>query len=116
MSFDLSSLGWDDDLATAYVRYHRPSRCPARVSRVDHGVCTALAAGGAVRASLAGTMLTAAARDPVLLPCIVDWVVVHTWRDRRITVGGGLPWATGIVRAGGGPGGHGQVFAPKDDA
>jgi ribosome biogenesis GTPase len=116
MSFDLSSLGWDDDLAMAYARYHRPSRCPARVSRVDHGVCTALAAGGAVRASLAGTMLTAAARDPVLLPCIGDWVVVHTWRDRRITVEAVLPRSTVIVRAAAGREALGQVLAANADA
>jgi ribosome biogenesis GTPase / thiamine phosphate phosphatase len=116
MSFDLSSLGWDDDLATAYVRYHRPSRCPARVSRVDHGVCTALAAGGAVRASLAGTMLTAAARDPALLPCTGDWVVVHTWRDRRITVEAVLPRSTVIVRAAAGREALGQVLAANADA
>src|SRR5204863_390461 len=99
MTFDLSSLGWDDDLATAYARYDKPSRCPARVSRVDRGVCTVLSPSGAMRASLAGSMLAAAACDPVYLPCAGDWVVAHTWPDRRITVEAVLPRRTATYRA-----------------
>jgi ribosome biogenesis GTPase len=116
MTFDLSSLGWDDDLAKAYARYDRPNRCPARVTRVDHGVCTVLAASGAVRASLAGAILAAAARDPVILPCAGDWVVVHAWRDRRITIETVLPRATAIVRLGAGKEAVGQVLAANADA
>jgi ribosome biogenesis GTPase len=116
MTFDLSSLGWDDDLARAYARYDRPSRCPARVTRVDRGACTVLSASGAMRASFAGTLLTAAARDPVALPCAGDWVVVHTWRDRRITIEAVLPRSTAVVRAGAGKEAVGQVLAANADA
>jgi len=115
MTFDLSSLGWDDDLATAYARYDKPSRCPARVSRVDRGVCTVLSPSGAMRASLAGSMLAAAACDPVYLPCAGDWVVAHTWPDRRITVEAVLPRRTAIVRAGAGTEAVAQVLATNLD-
>jgi ribosome biogenesis GTPase len=115
MTFDLSSLGWDDDLAAAYGRYARPTRCPARVTRVDRGVCTVLAASGAMRASIAGTLLAAAARDPVVLPCAGDWVVVHTWPDRRITIESVLPRRTAIVRAASGTEALAQVLATNLD-
>ena len=116
MTFDLLSLGWDDDLAAAYAHYDRPHRCAARVARVDRGVCTVLTAGGTLRATIAGSMLAAAARDPVALPCAGDWAVVHTWPDRRITIETVLPRRTAIVRAAAGPESVGQVLATNMDA
>lgn len=114
MAFDLSSLGWDDDLAAAYASYDRPGRRPARVTRVERGVCTVLSRDGAMRASLAGTMLAAAAADPVVLPCAGDWVVAHTWPDRRITVETVLPRRTALLTADAGV--AGRVLATNVDA
>jgi ribosome biogenesis GTPase len=116
MTFDLRSLGWDPYFAGAYAAYDRPSRRPARVMRVDRGVCAVLGESGAVRASLAGSVLAAAAHDAVALPCTGDWVVVHTWPDRRVTVESVLPRRGCVVRAGAGTASQGGVFAANLDA
>lgn len=109
MTCDLTSLGWDAYFAGGYAGYDRPSRRPARVMRVDRGVCTVLAASGAARASLAGAVLAAAADDRSALPCPGDWVVVHTWADHRVTVEAVLPRRTAV------PGRDGRVLAANLD-
>src|SRR5258705_6142729 len=90
MTFDLASLGWDAEFASVYARFagpqHGPGYQPARVARVDRGVCAVIAAGGADRASLGAALLVAAARDARRLPCVGDWVAVRTWPDTRTTV------------------------------
>ena len=117
MHIDLSALGWDDAFAAAYARqHHRPGQRPARVSRVDRGVCTALAADGPVRASLAGSLLAQAASDPGALPCAGDWLVVRTWPDGRLTAEAILPRRTAIVRAVAGEESFGQLLAANVDA
>jgi ribosome biogenesis GTPase / thiamine phosphate phosphatase len=115
MTFDLASLGWDAYFAGAYAAYDRPTRRPGRVMRVDRGVCTVLAESGAIRASLAGAIFAAAARDPSALPCAGDWIVAHTWPDRRVTVECVLPRRTAIVRASAGAASHAQVLAANLD-
>jgi ribosome biogenesis GTPase len=115
MTFDLSSLGWNEHLAGAYAAYESPTRRPARVMRVDRGVCTVLGGSGAARASLAGSILVAAARDPSMLPCAGDWIVAHTWPDRRVTVESVLPRRTAVVRASADATSHGQVLAANID-
>lgn len=87
----LRRLGWDAHLDDAYQRHDRPGQWPARVSRVDQGVCTLLGAGEVRRASVAGHLLAAAARDRSRLPCPGDWVVVRTWPDGRLTIEAVLP-------------------------
>jgi ribosome biogenesis GTPase len=116
MSIDLSALGWDDAFAAAYARAPAgPAQRPARVTRVDRGVCTALTSGGPVRASLAGTLLAQAARDPGALPCAGDWLVVRTWPDGRLTAEAVLPRRTAIIRAVAGEESFGQVLAANVD-
>jgi ribosome biogenesis GTPase / thiamine phosphate phosphatase len=115
MSFDLSSVGWDDTLARAYRRQFGPDHQPGRVSRVDRGVCSVLTADGAGRASLGGAVLAAAAADPTRLPCAGDWVVVRHWPDQRSTVESVLPRRTAIVRATAGKEALGQVLAANVD-
>jgi ribosome biogenesis GTPase len=116
MSVDLSSLGWDDGFAAAYSPFDRPEQRPARVTRVDRGVCTVLAASGSVRASLGGPVLNDAASDPRSLPCAGDWVVVRSWPDDRITVEAVLARRTAVVRATAGKEAAGQVLAANLDA
>jgi ribosome biogenesis GTPase len=116
MTIDLSSLGWDDDLAAAYAKFNVPGHQPARVTRVDRGVCTALGACGPLRASLSGPMLAAGALNPTTLPCAGDWLVVRTWPDARTTAEAVLPRRTAIVRAAISEEPHGQVLAANVDA
>lgn len=115
MTFDLASLGWDATFAAAFARYARCDLQPARVARVDRGICTVLTAEGAERASLAGPMLARVARDPVELPCTGDWVVVRAWPDQRATVEAVLPRRTRVVRAAAGRESTGQVLAANLD-
>src|SRR5256885_39740 len=53
MKFDMVALGWDAAFATAYHPFDRPDHRPARVTRVDRGIYSLLAATGAARAELA---------------------------------------------------------------
>jgi ribosome biogenesis GTPase len=115
MTVDLASLGWDADHAAAFERFGRPGDRPARVSRVDRGVCTLMGAAGVLRASVGGGLLAVAARDPVRLPCAGDWTVVRHWPDERLTVEAVLPRRTAIVRAGAGRDSLAQVLAANVD-
>jgi ribosome biogenesis GTPase len=115
MTYDLSSLGWDDTFAAAYAPLNRCDAAPARVLRADPGVCTVLGADGVSRASLAGSVLLGAARDPAGLPCAGDWVVVRRWPDRRNTVEAVLPRRTALTGVPGDAGRAGQVLAANMD-
>jgi ribosome biogenesis GTPase len=112
--FDLSALGWDADFAAA-ARRHDPDLRPARVVRADRGVCTVLGAAGTDRASLAGAVLAAAARDLINLPCAGDWVLVRDWPDGRSTVEAVLPRRTAVVRRTADKDSTGQVLAANCD-
>jgi ribosome biogenesis GTPase len=115
MTLDMSSLGWDDEFSAAYGRLRRAEHRPARVTRVDRGVCTVVDGAGAHRASLGGGLLCAAASDPVRLPCAGDWVVLRSWPDQRTTIELVLPRRTAIVRAGAGAEATAQVLAANVD-
>jgi ribosome biogenesis GTPase len=45
----LAALGWDDGWASALVELHDPGLVPARVSRVDRGVCSVMTGMSVVR-------------------------------------------------------------------
>jgi ribosome biogenesis GTPase len=115
MTVSLSSLGWDDHLAAAYPLLGRPDHVPGRVVRADRGVCTVLTAAGTVRASLGGPALTAAAADPVALPCAGDWVALRHWADQRTTIEAVLPRRSAIVRRTADKDSTGQVLAANVD-
>jgi ribosome biogenesis GTPase len=115
MTFDLPSLGWDDHFRSAYLRYDRSDQQPARVTRVDRGVCTLLAAAGTLRASSGGALLATAAHDLTRLPCAGDWAVVRTWPDDRLTIEAVLPRRTAVVRASAGAEALGQVLVANVD-
>src|SRR5258706_8758146 len=119
MTLDLASLGWDADCACAYARSAGPEHGrgyqPARVARVDRGVCTVIGGAGADRASLGAALLIAAARDARRLPCVGDWVALRTWPDRRVTVEAVLPRRTQVVRATADRESQGQVLAANLD-
>jgi ribosome biogenesis GTPase len=115
MRVDLSSLGWDDGFKAAYSPFHRPDQHPARVTRVDRGVCSALTAHGPVRASLGGSVLDRAASDPSAFPCAGDWVAVREWPDDRVTIEAVLARRTAVVRATVAKDSGGQVLAANLD-
>ncbi|MDQ1619193.1 MAG: ribosome biosis GTPase / thiamine phosphate phosphatase [Actinomycetota bacterium] len=113
---DLPSLGWDDQLVSAFAAYDHDDQVPARVSRVDRGACDALAVDGPLRATFSGALLQAGATDPVAAPCVGDWVVIRQWCDGRVTAEAVLPRRTAFVRASVTPGtSHGQVLAANVD-
>lgn len=114
-TFDLASLGWDDSRTTDFLPYAAEHR-PARVSRVDRGACDALGADGPLRLTFSGSVLSAAAADPVSTPCVGDWVAARAWPDGRVTAEVVLPRSTAFVRATVSPGvSHGQVLAANVD-
>ena len=115
MTYDLSRLGWDEFFASRFRPLDRSDSRPGRVLRADRGVCTVLGADGVLRASLAGGVLLAAARDPARLPCAGDWVVVRRWPDRRLTVEAVLPRRTTLIRRTAGKDSGGQVLAANMD-
>jgi len=115
MTYDLSRLGWDEFFASNFRPLDRSDSCPARVLRADRGVCTVLGADGVLRATLAGGVLLAAARDPARLPCAGDWVVVRRWPDRRVTVEAVLPRRTTLIRRTADKDSSGQVLAANMD-
>ena len=111
----LAILGWDDTRTTDFSDY-ADDHVPARVSRVDRGACDALAAAGPMRLTFAGSLLSAAAADPVSTPCVGDWVAARTWADGRVTAEAILPRRTTFVRATVTPGqSTGQVLATNVD-
>jgi ribosome biogenesis GTPase len=112
---ELASLGWDAALTTDFNCY-ADDHVPARVTRVDRGACDALSADGPMRLTFAGSLLSAAAADPVSTPCVGDWVAARTWTDGRVTAEAVLPRRTSFVRAAVTPGtSHGQVLATNVD-
>ena len=111
----LATLGWDATRSTDFSAY-ADDHVPARVSRVDRGACDALAAAGPMRLTFAGSLLSAAAADPVSTPCVGDWVAARTWADGRVTAEAVLPRRTTFVRATVAPGqSTGQVLATNVD-
>jgi ribosome biogenesis GTPase len=115
MTYDLSRLGWDEFFASRFRPLDRSDSRPGRVLRADRGVCTVLGADGVLRATLAGGVLLAAARDPARLPCAGDWVVVRRWPDRRLTLEAVLPRRTTLIRRTADKDSSGQVLAANMD-
>jgi ribosome biogenesis GTPase / thiamine phosphate phosphatase len=112
---ELASLGWDAARTTDFTSFAH-EHVPARVTRVDRGACDALGPDGPMRLTFAGSLLSAAAADPVSSPCVGDWVAARTWSDGRVTAEAVLPRRTAFVRATVTPGvSHGQVLATNVD-
>ncbi len=115
MSHDLSQLGWDEFFVSAFRPFDRSDATAGRVLRADRGVCTVLDENGVARASLGGSVLLGAARDPAQLPCAGDWVVLRHWPDRRLTVEVVLPRRTCLLRRTSDKDSTGQVLAANMD-
>jgi ribosome biogenesis GTPase len=93
-SFDLSLLGWTG-------AYELPAgTVPARVARVDRGAAEVIAADGQHQARYSAQVRRAAADDPVALPCVGDWAVLHRLPEGRYELVDVLPRHTAFVRGG----------------
>jgi ribosome biogenesis GTPase len=111
---DLVGLGWDDawhEAASAYPGHG----APARVARVDRGLCTAWTAEGPVRTSFGSNVLEAVAADPLQTPCTGDWVLTRAWPDGPVTLEVVLPRRTAVIRAEASGSSRGQVLATNLD-
>ncbi|SDT62456.1 ribosome small subunit-dependent GTPase A [Actinoplanes derwentensis] len=115
MSYPLSQLGWDDRFASSFRRFDRPDSVPGRVLRADRGICTVLTESGVTRATLGGSVMVEAARDPSALPSAGDWVVLRHWPDRRTTLELVLPRHTTLIRRTADKDSSGQVLAANMD-
>ncbi|WP_283132768.1 ribosome small subunit-dependent GTPase A [Rhizohabitans arisaemae] len=117
MSLDLSFYGWTDSLPIP------PDCVPARVSRVDRGAAELVTADGPQRAEFGARVRRDAAKDPVSLVCVGDWVALHVSPGGRREIAEILPRRTTLVRGGvrrdsrGGLSGdsQGQVLAANVD-
>ena len=101
-AFDLVNLGWDEAWSatlTTATSLHGPAD-PARVARVDLGVCTVLGEAGPARALV----------PPGITVTVGDWVLV-----RSGAVAGSLPRRTAIVRRSAGAGERAQTLAANVD-
>jgi ribosome biogenesis GTPase / thiamine phosphate phosphatase len=85
MSFDLATLGWDDDRAAelrTLQSAHGGALSPARVSRVDRAALTVLGRHGAMRARPSGQLfhhtggIGSVYSEPVGTPAVGDWVAL----------------------------------------
>jgi ribosome biogenesis GTPase len=115
MSIDLTALGWDADFQAAYAPHARADQHPARVARVDRGVCTVIGSEGPQRVTVGGGLLAAAAHDLTRMPSTGDWVAVRHWPDDRDTIEAVLPRRTAIIRASAGAESLPQVLAANVD-
>jgi ribosome biogenesis GTPase len=113
---DLHSIGWDSDRDAGFAPYRDDGLVPARIARVDRGVCETLTEAGPARASVAGELLAAAAADPLVMPCTGDWVALRDWPDDRVTVAAVLPRRTAFVRASASGRAQAQVLATNLDS
>ncbi|WP_239316372.1 ribosome small subunit-dependent GTPase A [Planobispora longispora] len=95
-SYDLSSLGWNDSLATELPT----GTIPARVSRVDRGAAEVLCADGHLQVHYSARVRRAAADDPVALPCVGDWAALRQLPEGRFELEALLPRRTAFVRGG----------------
>jgi len=105
----LTALGWDPAWQALAAR--RPGEVPARVTRVDRGVCSTLGAAGPERAAIGGAVLEAISHNPLEAPCAGDWVMLRYWTDGRLTVEAVLPRRASLVRAEAGLRSSGQLLA-----
>jgi ribosome biogenesis GTPase len=104
---ELAALGWDDGWASALADLSDPTLWPARVSRVDRGVCTVMTGLASVRVASARGVEVA----------VGDWVAVGSGpaagdRARIVAV---LPRRFAFRRASDGRGAAPQIVAANID-
>ena len=82
---DLRDLGYDSWFQQHKETYEDPLMRPARVSGVDRDRYTVLSETGEITAELTGR-LRFAAETSEDIPCVGDWVVVHTHNEETLAI------------------------------
>ncbi|MGP4104267.1 ribosome small subunit-dependent GTPase A [Nonomuraea sp. KM90] len=105
----LSRYGWTTSLDHAFAAHREAGLVPARIARVDRGLCDAVTGSGPVRADLTALH----SPDPLLAPCTGDWAALRPGREPRLLAL--LPRHSAIVRSSASRTSHGQVLAANVD-
>ncbi|NUW46648.1 ribosome small subunit-dependent GTPase A [Nonomuraea rhodomycinica] len=105
----LSRYGWTETLDNAFAEHRAAGLVPARIARVDRGLCDAVTESGPVRAALTAPH----SPDPLLAPCTGDWAALLPGREPRLVAL--LPRRSAIVRSSASRSSHGQVLAANVD-
>ncbi|MFF0770755.1 GTPase RsgA [Nonomuraea wenchangensis] len=105
----LSRYGWTGALDRTFTDHYEAGLVPARISRVDRGLCTAITASGPTRATFAAPHPP----DPLLTPCTGDWAALRPGAEPHLVAL--LPRSSAIVRSSASRSSHGQVLAANVD-
>ncbi|MEV4372538.1 hypothetical protein AB0J71_36080 [Nonomuraea sp. NPDC049637] len=101
----LSRYGGTGALDRTFTEHYEAGLVPARISRVDRGLCTAVTAAGPTRATFAAPHPP----DPLLTPCTGDWAALRPGAEPHLVAL--LPRHSAIVRSSASRSSHGQVLA-----
>ncbi|WP_440066631.1 ribosome small subunit-dependent GTPase A [Streptosporangium sp. OZ121] len=104
----LTRYGWTETLDNAFAEYRGAGLVPARIARVDRGLCDAVTESGPVRAALTALY----SPDPLLAPCTGDWAALRPGAEHLVAL---LPRHGAIVRSSASRSSHGQVLAANVD-
>ncbi|MEU0483782.1 ribosome small subunit-dependent GTPase A [Streptosporangium sp. NPDC006013] len=105
----LSRFGWTKPLDNSFAKHREAGLVPARIARVDRGLCDAVTESGPVRAALTALY----SPDPLLAPCTGDWAALRLGREPELVAL--LPRCSAIVRSSASRSSHGQVLAANID-
>ncbi|GGP90841.1 ribosome small subunit-dependent GTPase A [Streptosporangium pseudovulgare] len=104
----LSRYGWTGALDHAFAEHREAGLVPARIVRVDRGLCDAVTESGPVRARIA-----VYSPDPLQAPCTGDWAALRPGPAPELVAL--LPRSSAIVRSSASRSSHGQVLAANVD-
>jgi ribosome biogenesis GTPase len=105
----LTRYGWTETLDNAFAEHREAGLVPARIARVDRGLCDAVTESGPVRAALTALY----SPDPLLAPCTGDWAALRPGREPGLMAL--LPRRSAIVRSSASRTSHAQVLAANVD-
>lgn len=106
----LARLGWDDHFAALFAEHAAAGLVPARVVRVDRGLCDVLTESGPLRADSSAVV----SRDPAQTVCTGDWAALRPDAEPELVAL--LPRRSAITRASVDRTSHMQALAANVDA
>jgi ribosome biogenesis GTPase / thiamine phosphate phosphatase len=105
----LTRYGWTETLDLAFAEHRESGLTPARIARVDRGLCDAITESGRMRATLTPLY----SPDPLLTPCTGDWAALRRGGAPELVAL--LPRHSAITRSSASRTSHGQVLAANVD-